>query len=1139
MRSPAFRPRVESLELRDTPSVVLIDSFETTPPPTVPAGWTGWSNTNDGYITTRLAASTGTTSLASLGSTATTSRFFQTATQPADNGVSVRVRTDGPAPVQVIARGQNLGSAAASYLAAVLAPGGRQVQLVEVTGGAAHTLASLVPTSPPFGGWVELTIEPVGTSAAVKVKRLADGQFLNAQGLWQAGETTALRSAVTLQPVAGQVGVGRAAGGVGMAFLDDFTVTSPDAPPAGVVVRQAFDTTPAGTRPADWRNWTNDGTTGFAASTTRALSPTKGYAGSGGSLTTARSWLAAVQPADVQASASLYGDSLIPGSVLVRGANLDTASPTYYALTAVRGTQVKLVRVVGGVETTLATVRSTEYTSSVWLRLTLTAVGDRLRAVVSRTDTGEWLSPDGEWQDAPQPALEVTDTAIRGAGLVGLSRSRLAAGAIAFDDIEVKPASLATGPRITVTASQPGTTFAGDVTFRVAGDPTAPPRRVELRLDGQLRAVSATLVTDWALDTTARANGAHELLVRALDEVGNVSTTTFLFVTANVNPTPPPARPTLPRHYSHIRVAQLAYYGTPIGPFEQARLRDSVDLVIPNSIYLSAINQAAPATPQLVYSNLSNLYEGMVPDWLNYADRVGASRELAFYHVTRATPFSGSSASAQPVTWFWAAYKGPAGTPTVGQIDVSGEAHGGRPSGLTFGAAGQAVALGNTDRFREINFTLARGASAGWNGAFEYASAVSANGTPTAWKPLPLLADGTAGLTRTGRVTFDPPTDWVPAALGGSAVRFYYVRVRTTSGTEAAAPNATTVLGRDYVGANGTTAGVIPAFDHAADKNGDGYLSDAEYAARAAGKNARFAYEARLFYPNYGQMRFATNPSSPAVRRWAADYHARLIQTTPLADGFFLDNSNGRLPISGISVIEPTTSYGDDFAAMVSAVWRGIAPKMVVSNTAGGWDASDPVARASTGVLEEYLLRATDANWANVTDIAGLVRSRLESDSPPPYVILDTLPGTFATTDPRLRAATLAYYYLVADPDRTMLMFFGGNDPSAAWSTTWIPSATVDVGRPTGAMTTFATGADPENRSLTYKVFRRDYGKAVVLYKPRSYALGVGTGTLNNTTATTHQLGGNYRVLKPDGTLGPVVTSVTLRNGEGAVLMKV
>jgi hypothetical protein len=96
----------------------------------------------------------------------------------------------------------------------------------------------------------------------------------------------------------------------------------------------------------------------------------------------------------------------------------------------------------------------------------------------------------------------------------------------------------------------------------------------------------------------------------------------------------------------------------------------------------------------------------------------------------------------------------------------------------------------------------------------------------------------------------------------------------------------------------------------------------------------------------------------------------------------------------------------------------------------------------------------------------------------------------------------------------------------------------VNVGLPTAAMTTFATGKDPQNASLTYKVYSRSYGNALVLYKPRSYTAGVGTGTTDDATATTHALNGSYRAVNADGTLGPVITQITLRNGEGAVLIK-
>src|SRR5262249_22349563 len=73
--------------------------------------------------------------------------------------------------------------------------------------------------------------------------------------------------------------------------------------------------------------------------------------------------------------------------------------------------------------------------------------------------------------------------------------------------------------------------------------------------------------------------------------------------------------------------------------------------------------------------------------------------------------------------------------------------------------------------------------------------------------------------------------------------------------------------------------------------------------------------------------------------------------------------------------------------------------------------------------------------------------------------------------------------------------------------------------------------------ALTYRVYQRSFTNAVVLYKPLSYGGNV-TGTLADTTATTQALGGTYYPLQADGTLGAPVTSITLRNGEGVILVK-
>ena len=697
-----------------------------------------------------------------------------------------------------------------------------------------------------------------------------------------------------------------------------------------------------------------------------------------------------------------------------------------------------LVRVVNGVETKLGSLQSSQYLSGQWVRVGVTAEGQQLRVVVYRTDTQQWLSPDGTWSDSPDIALEAVDGAITTAGQVGIARAAAFSGTVLVDDFEAHAAAANIGPVVSVAPVSGSGPFTGDVTFQATASGNA--THIEFRLNNVLRSVSSTSPASWTLDTTTLSNGTYTLTVRAYDAAGNLGSTDYTFTTNNAGLDPIPT-PVIPQHYDNIRIAELAYSGNPMGTFEQNLLQNSVDLVVPNTNYLSTIQSVSPDTPQLIYSNVSNLYQGLLTDWLQYADAHGVSRELAFYHVKHATAFSGTSPSSQPVTWFWGVYQTPPGGAAT---DVTSAARGGRNFNVTFGGAGTTTAIGYLEKFREMNVTLAAGAAAGWSGVWEYASAVDAKGNPTAWKSLPLLADGTSGLKQSGRITFDPPADWVAASIGGSD-RLYYVRFRVTAGTAAQSPVLQTVLGRDYVNANGGTSGVIPAFDYAADLNHDGYLNDAEYAKRTPGDDARFVYESRLFYPYYGQMRFVTNPSDPNVRRWAADYYVRLLSGNPLADGVFVDNATGRVPFPGISVLEPTATFSQDSGSLMGAISRAIEPKWVLANTAGGGTDANAITSNTVGSFEEFMLRPLQANWSEVGDAANLVADRLGPDGAP-YLVIDTSAAGGSPTDARTQLAALAYYYLVGDPERTFLMFFGGDSPSSSWTQHWSQAAAVDIG---------------------------------------------------------------------------------------------
>jgi len=1124
------RLAVQTLEARDIPAG-LTDTFDT-PGAALGAAWVESAGA-DVFSVVSGAGVGGTPGVVSTGTSLTAGRAWQTAVVSADTGAAVRVKLDSLVPTLLFVRGTALDTNSPTYVAAAVSRG-MTAEVWDVQAGKTTVRGTVSTGGASYfsGGWATVTLVPTGGTVALRVQREDTGAYLTKQGTWQAAPTDAV-STLTLVGGGGSVGVGRVARYSGNVSLDDFTAVPPAPPPTPPVVSvsQNFDATAAGARPAGWSGWSADGTGVFAASAARAVGG-NGFASAGGSASAARAWSDAALPADVDASAALYLDGIIPAQVFARGSNLDTAAPTYYAVSVTRGLEARLVRVVNGVETTLGTAKSASWFTSQWLRVRLTAEGDRLRVQLYRADTRQWLTPAGAWSSTPDFALELRDGSITGAGRAGVARGKQYSGTVTFDDFEARPASAAAGPVVAITGvSFPNGSTAGDLTFKAAA--TGSPTRIEFVLNGQVRSASATSPAEWTFDTTTVVNGTYTLTVRAFDAAGNVGSADRAFTVSNPDNDPVP-KPTIPRHFDHVRVAQLAYTGNPMGAYEQSLLRTGVDVVIPNAKFMATVNSVSPATPQLLYSNVSNLYQGLLADWLEYADRVGAPREQAFYHVSQATQFIGTSPSSQPVTWLWSAYQSDGSASTAN--NVTSAARGGAGTNLNFGGAGRWTALGSLDRFRELNVTLGALPQAGWGGVWEYVSAADAAGAPQAWKPLTLIQDGTAGLKRSGGITFDPPADWKTASVGGGD-RQFYVRFRVTAGTAAQAAQLKTVFGRDYVRAAGTQAGVIPAFDHAADRDGDGYLNDAEFATRTAGKDARFVSESRLFYPYYGQMRFVTNPSGSVVRKWAADYHVRLLADNPLADGIFMDNATGKLPFAGTPVQEATATFSADSGALIAAVNRAIAPRWVMANTAGGGDAADAVTAGAAAAIEEFLIRPLTHSWTEFGDTANLVARRLAADGSP-YLVIDSRSDGGGATDPRTQLATLAYYYLLADADRTFLMFYGGENPSSTWSQHWSEAVRVDVGRPTAAYREFAAGKDPLSPSLTYKVFARDYANGLVLYKPLSYARGVGEGTRNDQTATTHQLGGNYRRVNADGTLGAVVTSVTLRNGEGAVLVK-
>ncbi|MBI5697588.1 MAG: fibronectin type III domain-containing protein [Thaumarchaeota archaeon] len=113
-----------------------------------------------------------------------------------------------------------------------------------------------------------------------------------------------------------------------------------------------------------------------------------------------------------------------------------------------------------------------------------------------------------------------------------------------------------------------------------------------------------------------------------------------------------------------------------------------------------------------------------------------------------------------------------------------------------------------------------------------------------------------------------------------------------------------------------------------------------------------------------------------------------------------------------------------------------------------------------------------------------------------------------------------------------------------------VPTRTVPTGftqypGTTNGMFRFAQGTDPQT-GATYDILARDFTKSLVLVKPRPEAASSDGPTFADGSATSHTLpvlpdspSGRYYKVNYDGTISTTpITSITLRNAEGAILIK-
>jgi len=470
--------------------------------------------------------------------------------------------------------------------------------------------------------------------------------------------------------------------------------------------------------------------------------------------------------------------------------------------------------------------------------------------------------------------------------------------------------------------------------------------------------------------------------------------------------------------------------------------------------------------------------------------------------------------------------------------DQTTNAYGG--NSFTIGGANWITYIGYEEPFKEVNVTLANAAS-GWSGTWEYwngSSWVALNPT-----------DGTANMTQNGKVEFIPPlSNWQRNSVNNKEL--WWIRSRTTN----AGSTQPVVAGGGLKGRNFITFAspyyIQPGWDPANDTNGDGYAE----LNNNPNANARFRYEARVHY--YEFRTTYLNMGSSNIQT-AIGQRANEILTTPIKAGFsytydsmFLDNASATLYLhnrqSGGSTVENTSdaTYQANSIASIRAIKTANPDKIIFLNTsvyvgspyeeyidaADGYHGESYIRVDGTytkAQIDAVINRDTKGKWGQVTSQGvAAVEGDLERD----------------------RIFSLATFYLSKGPNTYYTFGAHGLGPvgGRTLKEQFYPAIEYNVGQPKASYYILHQEDDPScphNEWGIAKMYAREFDKALMVSLPLPHWDSNYTASYTVSLPSYDKGGGQtsnrYQKLNSDGTINPnIITSITLRNAEGAILVK-
>lgn len=473
-------------------------------------------------------------------------------------------------------------------------------------------------------------------------------------------------------------------------------------------------------------------------------------------------------------------------------------------------------------------------------------------------------------------------------------------------------------------------------------------------------------------------------------------------------------------------------------------------------------------------------------------------------------------------------------------------------------AIGWNTYIGYQEPFKEINVNLQTLASSDWNGIWGYW-----NGTT--WQAL-TINDGTNDMQQNGKVDFTPPvSSWQRNIVNNKEL--WWVRLRTTAaGTTKPIVNGGGLKGRNYYYLSGSYY-FAPGWDARNDTNGDG-VRDANIVTNAS---AVFRYEARI--PWWEHETKQVNMANTNMLSWYPSEHLKLLTTaygspdSYTYDTLFLDDAAWeKLQInalsSGGSTVEDTTptAYQANTINMLREIKSivGAAGKIVVINTS----------ERTTTIVNSYV-DAVDGfvgenfiwgGWIYPKErIDEVIRRNVNGKTS----LIMAADATIAGDYDRSKMTELAEYYLSSGNNTYYRFGMEGKGPTPnTFQDHFYGAIEYNVGQPKGSYYKLQEADDPSSSNATYGIaymWAREFDNALVLAVPLPYSDSCPTPNTSGTVyekcktmaepsydvvslptyATAGGTSNRYQKLNVDGTVDPtIITSITLRNAEGVVLVK-